>query len=151
MKLTLERLYRKSGYTIGRLSIDGTYFCDTLEPTDRGLDSTMDLDTLRCKKVTGRTAIPTGTYRIDMNTPSPRFGSRTPYVAYKGIVPRLKGVKAFNGVLIHIGNWPHNTSGCILVGRNVQPGCLLYSTQCYTRLFAILDEAREDIFITISR
>lgn len=151
MKLTLERLYRKSGYTIGRLSIDGTYFCDTLEPTDRGLDSTMDLQALRRKKVPGATAIPTGTYRIDMRTPSPRFGNRTPYVAHKGIVPRLIGVKAFRGVLIHIGNWPRNTSGCILVGRNVERGCLLYSTQCYTRLFDILDEAREEIMLTICR
>lgn len=31
MELLLQRLYLKTEYTIGRLSVDGLYFCDTLE------------------------------------------------------------------------------------------------------------------------
>ena len=41
MKLTLKRIAKKPKYTIGKLYIDNTYFCDTLEDTDRGLDSSM--------------------------------------------------------------------------------------------------------------
>ena len=39
MKLRLERLYKKDNYTIGKLYIDGQYFCDTLEDKDRNLNS----------------------------------------------------------------------------------------------------------------
>lgn len=35
MELELRRIARKAAYTIGRLYIDGAYFCDTLEDTDR--------------------------------------------------------------------------------------------------------------------
>ena len=37
MKLVLERTFRGSAYTIGKLYVDGDYFCDTLEDVDRGL------------------------------------------------------------------------------------------------------------------
>jgi hypothetical protein len=41
MELKLQRRYRGEGYTIGTLSFDGKYFCDTLEDADRGLTQTM--------------------------------------------------------------------------------------------------------------
>ena len=37
MKLTLKRIAKRDTYTIGRLYINGEYFCDTLEDKDRGL------------------------------------------------------------------------------------------------------------------
>lgn len=37
MKLELKRIAKKEAYTIGRLYVDGNYFCDTIEDTDRGL------------------------------------------------------------------------------------------------------------------
>lgn len=37
MKLTLKRVAKRPTYTIGKLYIDGNYFCDTLEDKDRGL------------------------------------------------------------------------------------------------------------------
>jgi hypothetical protein len=37
MKLKLVRIVTWSNYTEGKLYIDGAYFCDTLEDTDRGL------------------------------------------------------------------------------------------------------------------
>lgn len=33
MKLELKRIAKKDRYTIGHLSIDGKYFCDTIEDT----------------------------------------------------------------------------------------------------------------------
>jgi len=41
MELKLIRKYFKDTYTIGKLYIDGLYFCDTLEDKDRNLTSTM--------------------------------------------------------------------------------------------------------------
>ena len=118
MELNLNRRYKGDGYTIGTLTIDGKYFCDTLEDTDRGLDQSMTEANIMHIKVKGKTAIPTGTYRIDMATISPRFKARWWARQFGGIVPRLVGVRGFTGVLIHPGNTADDTDGCILVGRN---------------------------------
>lgn len=37
MDIEIKRIYKGAEYTIGRLSIDGKYFCDTLEDTVRAL------------------------------------------------------------------------------------------------------------------
>lgn len=37
MKLYLKRIAKRETYTIGKLYIDGKYFCDTIEDKDRGL------------------------------------------------------------------------------------------------------------------
>jgi len=37
MKLTLNRRFKAPEYTIGDLYIDGQWFCNTLEDTDRDL------------------------------------------------------------------------------------------------------------------
>ena len=63
MELLLQRLYLKTEYTIGRLSVDGLYFCDTLEDRVRDLG--------REPKIPGRTAIPAGRYAVTVNR-SPR-------------------------------------------------------------------------------
>ena len=71
MKLTVKRIAKRATYTIGKLYIDGQYFCDTLEDTDRGLEQAMPLDMIRRTKVPGETAIPVGTYELSMR---PGFG-----------------------------------------------------------------------------
>jgi len=43
MKLLLKRIAKKDTYTIGKLYIDGKYFCDTLEDKDRGLNESMSI------------------------------------------------------------------------------------------------------------
>ena len=60
MELELKRIARRDTYTIGRLYIDGEYFCDTIEDRDRGLKQDAPLAANRAKKVKGLTAIPTG-------------------------------------------------------------------------------------------
>ena len=64
MIITLKREYKKEKYTIGRIFIDGEYFCDSLEPTDRGLTSDMSAGEIAKTKVAGQTAIPTGRYKM---------------------------------------------------------------------------------------
>ena len=73
MNLTLRRIARKEGYTIGRLYINGEKFCDTLEDTDRGLDQQLPLSVNMVKKKKGATAIPKGKYRVTLAVQSQRF------------------------------------------------------------------------------
>lgn len=149
MKLTLFRKYKKDTYTIGNLYIDGTYFCDTLEDTDRGLSSKDSLQTILKKKVYGKTAIPTGTYKVDMNTVSPRFKNRSWAKPYGGKLPRLIDTIGFEGVLIHVGNTPDDTSGCILVGKNTIKGRVTNSTNIFNSLMEELSRDKDDITIEI--
>jgi hypothetical protein len=152
MKLQLTRIARKPGYTIGKLSIDGAYFCDTLEDTDRGLQQAMPLEEIRRLKQAGITAIPAGIYRIVMHIVSPKYATREAYRSIGGKLPRLANVPGYEGVLIHIGNCPKDTEGCILVGKNKAVGAVLESTETFNRLYPLLkgaDERGEEIIIEI--
>lgn len=144
MELSLKRIALRDTYTIGRLSIDGKYFCDTCE--DRVRDLTKE------KKVYAETAIPAGTYDITLKVQSPKYRSRAQYSFCDGYLPRLVNVPHFDGVLIHIGNSAADSAGCILVGKNKAKGQVLESTDTFRRLYPILkaaDERGEKITITI--
>ena len=41
MKIEIRRRWKKEGYTIGELYVNGEYRCNTLEPQDRGFKSSM--------------------------------------------------------------------------------------------------------------
>lgn len=123
MKLTLKRIALKPDYTIGKLYIDGTYFCDTLEDTVR--DLTKDA------KIPGKTAIPAGTYPVRV-TFSPKFGRD---------LPLIENVPHFSGIRIHRGNTNADTSGCILVGENKAVGKVLNSTPYELELTEMLADA----------
>ena len=131
MKLKLPRKFLSNDYTIGKLYINEKFFCDTLEDKVRDLNKDGDLDDAGEGKVYGETAIPYGTYKIIL-TVSPRF---------KRILPRLVGVKGFDGVLIHSGNKAKDTHGCILVGENKAKGMVLNSAKYEKALVKILKEA----------
>ena len=149
MELELRRIARRDTYTIGRLYIDGVRFCDTLEDTDRGLRQDMAVPVLRAKKRKGITAIPTGRYMVTLKVKSPKYSLRKQYDFCGGYVPRLVNVPAYEGVLIHIGNYPKDTEGCILVGKNTKVGAVLESAATFRKLYAILKEVKEPIYITI--
>ena len=134
MILTLRRRYKGEKYTIGSLYVDGKYVCDTIEDKDRGLSSDMPSNKINRIKVPGETAIPYGKYKIDMNTVSTRFRSRTWAKKYNGIVPRLIGVPCFGGVLIHVGNTEKESLGCPLVGENKVRGQVINSTVNFYKL-----------------
>lgn len=117
MKIDLHRKYKKDGYTIGNLSINGKSICDTLEDTDRELTSDMSEEDIKKRKVFGKTAIPVGEYKVVM-TYSNRF---------KKQMPLLLDVKGFSGIRIHSGNTAEDTEGCILCGKNSEKGKVLNS------------------------
>lgn len=149
MELRLKRIARKSTYTIGKLSIDGVYFCDTLEDTDRGLRQDMPLAVIRATKRKGITAIPTGRYRVTLGVQSPKFSKKAIYQFCNGYLPRLINVPGYEGVLIHVGNTDKDTEGCLLVGRNTQVGKVLESRKTFIALYDRLLGAEGNIYITI--
>jgi hypothetical protein len=153
LNLKLDRRYKCNGYTIGHMYVDGKYFCDTLEDADRGLADTMTEAEIKAKKLKSITAIPTGVYYVNMNTKSAKFGDKPFYrQTCGGKLPRLLGVKGFDGILIHCGNTAKDTDGCILVGENKVKGQLINSRETFQRLYAVLKDAanrRATITITI--
>lgn len=148
MKILVKRIAKKNLYTIGKMYINGTYFCNTLEDTDRGLSQSMNLSEIVSKKVPNKTAIPTGTYQVVMNVVSPRFKDRSWAKPYSGKLPRLLNVPGFEGVLIHPGNDQNDTSGCLLVGKNKAVGKVLDSQNTFKSLMNLL-HGQESITITI--
>lgn len=152
MELKVKRKAKRETYVIGDLSIDEVFFSNTLEDTDRGLTSDMSDEEIKEIKQKGITAIPTGRYKVVMNVQSPKFSKYKQYEFCKGYLPRLVDVPGYEGVLIHIGNYPKDTDGCILVGKNTVKGAVMNSTATFKKLYDILknaDEAGEDIYITI--
>lgn len=149
MELQLRRIARRETYTIGRLYIDGVYFCDTIEDKDRGLSQSLPASVNKAMKKAGATAIPTGKYQVTLKVKSPKFSKKRQYDFCGGYLPRLLNVPAFEGVLIHIGNTAKDTEGCLLVGRNTKVGKVLESGVTFRALYAKLKEAKGYIFITI--
>ncbi|QOR58255.1 L,D-carboxypeptidase/transpeptidase [uncultured phage cr106_1] len=152
MNITIKRIFKGDKYTIGKLYVNGIYECDTLEDTDRGLTQSMPLTEIQSKKLYGETAIPTGTYEIDMNTVSPKFKDRSWAKFCGGKLPRFIDVPGYSGVLIHVGNKPADTLGCILVGDNKIKGQVINSTSTFQELYSIMLKAKvagEKITVTI--
>jgi len=131
MELKLKRFYWAPTYTVGKLYINGEYFCDTIEDTDRMLKQSMSLDEIKKIKVYGLTAIPYGRYNILMNRQSAKFKDRSWAKFCNGYLPYLESVPGFEGVLIHVGNTAADTLGCILVGYNKIKGGVVNSTDTF--------------------
>lgn len=152
MKLLLKRIALRENYTIGKLYVDGTYFCDTCEDRVRDNNSDGDLDDIGEGKVYGKTAIPYGEYEITMKVQSPKYSQRASYAWCKGYLPRLLKVPHFEGILMHSGNDATHSAGCILVGENKIKGQVINSMATLKRLVWMLKQAsdnNEKIWITI--
>lgn len=148
MKLLLKRIALRESYTIGKLYVDGTYFCDTCEDRVRDINKDGDLNDVGEGKVYGQTAIPYGTYKVTMNVQSPKYSQRAAYAWCKGYLPRLVDVPHFDGILIHAGNDATHSAGCILVGENKVRGQVINSMATLKRLVNLL-KSDDDITITI--
>ena len=112
----------------------------------------MPLDEIKRLKQAGITAIPTGKYYVLLHIVSPKYATREAYQSIGGKLPRLANVPGYDGVLIHVGNYPKDTEGCILVGKNKAVGAVLQSTETFNQLYPLLkaaDDSMEEITITI--
>ena len=128
MKIKVDRIYKGESYTIGKMYLNGEYFCDTLE------------DAIRPVKIPNETAIPAGIYKVEV-TYSPRF---------KRSLPLLVDVPNYTGIRIHEGSNKDHTSGCILVGFNTSKGILSDSRKISDQLTEKLKSLSEPIEIEIS-
>ena len=143
MELVVDRKWKKQSYTISNLLIDGEWFCNVLEDTDRGLDDQMLESKIKELKKSSITAIPRGTYEITLDVISPRFSKVSFYKEVcNGKLPRLLNVKGFEGILIHAGNTDKDSGGCLLVGVNLQKGKVLNSRETFKKLYKLLKDRK---------
>jgi hypothetical protein len=100
IKLLLVRDTFSKESTIGELFINGERICDTLE--NPWLDNQRRIS-----------CIPEGEYKVRIRLP--RESATRDYMHLL-----VKDVKDRDYILFHIGNFPRDTSGCILVGLGSQ-------------------------------
>lgn len=99
LNIEIKRELTTATRTIGKMFVNGQYFCDTLEDTYRNLNSASD-------KIKEETAIPNGIYKLAL-TYSTKFAK---------MLPEIFNVPFFTGIRIHTGSSEKDTAGCILVG-----------------------------------
>lgn len=142
MKLKLIRIFFGKTYTIGKLYINGAFYCDTIEDVNRDLNHDGDLLDIGEGKVMHKTCIPFGIYKVIVNM-SGRF---------KRLLPRILNVPHFDGILMHNGVDETSSSGCIIVGENKVKGKVTNSRFYMNDLTAKLltaQKAGEEITIEI--
>lgn len=114
--LKLTRIEARADRTLGQILVEYAHepgmwrpFGWVVEDTDRMLRADQPLDHIRAVKVKGKTCIPSGRYRLTW-TLSPSRGVYT---------LRLQDVPGFQGILVHSGNGPEHTEGCICPGLSL--------------------------------
>ncbi len=127
MKISVLRNPSHDGATVGDLFIDSHFFCHTLEDQVREIKE----QPVEQWKVAGVTAIPCGTYDVEV-TASTRFGRN---------MPLLMNVPGFSGIRIHAGNTAADTEGCLLVGFVEADYTIGRSRDAFNGLFARIKDA----------
>lgn len=120
MNLLVTRKTFTALSTMGELAIDGAFFGHTLEPP---------------KREEKPRAIPLGTYDVSI-----RWSER-----HQRLIPHVENVPGFSQIEIHVGNFPHDTEGCLLIGNVVSstPDQILGSKVAFDCLFRLLTDAKE--------
>jgi len=131
MRLNLRRFLFEQDTTLGLLNVDGEFFSWTLE------------DLPRTVKIKHETAIPTGTYRIELTDKN----------KWNKVMPHILDVPQFQGIYFHAGNDKDSSSGCVLVAETlVSPSRNAGSKIAFDKLMVKLRQAwdnKEDIFISV--
>lgn len=127
MDIRLIRRWFTDKSTVGELFINDEFLCFTLE------------DKIRDEKIKGQTAIPYGNYNVTID-----FSNR-----FQRLMPHILDVPNFEGIRIHAGNTDRDTEGCILVGFTKGKDFVGKSRDAFTDLFEILNNAQEEIMISI--
>ena len=68
-----------------------------------------------------------------------------------GKVPRLLGVKGFDGILIHKGINQKSSAGCLIVGYNKIKGQVVQTELAFEKLYRLLSKAKYGIQIEVIR
>lgn len=110
MRLQVDSLPSEGERTLSALYVDGVWECHVLEDRVREIPG----EPVGAWKIPGRTAIPSGFYRVTLEY-SPRFGPDT---------ITINDVPGFSAIRMHAGNDEHDTDGCPLVGQEVENGLI---------------------------
>ena len=124
MKLKLIRDLDSGNSTIGRLYCEDEFLCYTLENTWK--------DNIR-----RQSCVPLGNYKLSLrNSPtfSPRYGHH---------LVELVNVPNRDYILIHKGNYPKDTLGCILVGSTKGKDAVWSSSDTYNKIYPIISNSTE--------
>lgn len=124
MEIVVKRHTTTDRYTASELFIDRELFGHGLEPA---------WDTAGLVKPR---AIPPGRYKVVLAI-SPKRGI---------VVPHVLDVPGFKAIEMHIGNFPRDTEGCLLVGLDRRPGMVLRSADAFKVLMAKLTDCSGEIF-----
>ena len=122
--------------TTSKLFIENEEECFILEDQDRKLEA-------GGKKVYGRTAIPRGRYKIEMDW-SPKYGRDMPHIL---------DVPQFEGIRIHPGNRSEDTEGCLIPGQERVEDYVRNSKPAFDALLTKLNAAwanNEEVWLTIT-
>lgn len=122
MRLKLYRDTRTDVSTIGRLYADDEFLCYTLE--NHWEDNKPRIS-----------CVPADKYFIETKTYG-RF-----YESYKHPIVKLKNVPDRTEILIHIGNYPEDTLGCILVGSTTAKDAVWNSKKTYNDIYPVISQA----------
>lgn len=131
-KLLVKRIFKGPKYTIGHLYLNEIWICNTMEDVVREFGPNGE------GKIYGETAIPYGTYNVQM----------VYWSKHKNWYPLLMNVPFFTGIFIHGGVTEKDSEGCILVGYNKTKGQLWNSLDAMEQL-RILLKNEDEITITI--
>ncbi|MCI5045470.1 MAG: DUF5675 family protein [Aquisalinus sp.] len=110
MHVLVDRVKSGPNSTLSEVSIDGCFTCYGLE------------DEFRLLKVHGKKRISAALYRVGVRKSG---GFHTRYLRrfahllgfHRGML-HILDVDDFNYILIHIGNYHHETDGCLLLGQD---------------------------------
>ena len=116
--ISVIRFDYQSNHTKSMIFVDGKFFCFGLEPEYK-----------TANRVFGqRDLIPEGDYKVILSY-SPKF---------KRVLPEVLNVPFNSGIRIHPGNYPHNTSGCLLPGSYFVESTLIQSKVKFTELYDLI-------------
>lgn len=134
MEIEVRRLFLTDTFSAGEIYVDGVFECFSLErrvPVD-GI------------KVKGETAIPSGRYLVEI-AHSEHFGRMMPF---------LTGIPHFFGVMLHEGNRPSASKGCILVGAEIDYDAGIIprseSRPAFSELFAKIRASANPVWVTVT-
>lgn len=125
-EIIVDRLYRHSKSIIGKMYVNGEELCYTLE-----LPWKDNKKNVSC--------IPTGTYGGFIRTDGTR-----------GWRIELKAVPGRGNIQIHVGNYPSDILGCILVGMGYTTNMVTQSKAARDKLKKAYEDAGSPADITIT-
>jgi hypothetical protein len=155
MEIVQNRFTITEKSTISRLLINGEFSGYILEDPVRVLvdkNNDGDFDDAGEGKIWGRTAIPAGVYHPKIRKSGKHYLKyRKRWDWHKGTIT-LDPVPGFKWIMIHLGNTPEDTHGCLLPGLTYGKDRVFSSTSAYYKIYhpiyAAL-EAKEEVTWTI--